>query len=87
MNAIQENNSEIKKMAKVSDRLLGIEEYYFSTKLRQIDEMNRAGKNVINLGSMGIRVIKETLSLEMQFPNGIKNGITWISILIQRFCL
>ncbi len=50
MNAIQENNSEIKKMEKVSDRLSGIEEYYFSTKLRQIDEMNKAGKNVINLG-------------------------------------
>jgi aspartate/methionine/tyrosine aminotransferase len=50
MNVIQENNSEIKKMAKVSDRLSGIEEYYFSTKLRQIDEMNKAGKNVINLG-------------------------------------
>ena len=50
MNAIQENNSEIKKMAKVSDRLSGIEEYYFSTKLRQIDEMNKAGKSVINLG-------------------------------------
>ncbi|MDE3182630.1 MAG: aminotransferase class I/II-fold pyridoxal phosphate-dependent enzyme [Bacteroidota bacterium] len=37
-------------MAKVSDRLSGIEEYYFSTKLRQIDEMNKAGKSVINLG-------------------------------------
>ena len=37
-------------MAQVSHRLSGIEEYYFSTKLRQIDEMNKAGKNVINLG-------------------------------------
>jgi LL-diaminopimelate aminotransferase len=34
----------------IADRLSGIEEYYFSTKLRQIDEMNKAGKNVINLG-------------------------------------
>ena len=33
-----------------SSRLMGIEEYYFSQKLRQIDEMNKAGKQVINLG-------------------------------------
>lgn len=31
-------------------RLNNIGEYYFSQKLRQIDEMNRAGKQVINLG-------------------------------------
>ncbi|MEJ7587524.1 MAG: aminotransferase class I/II-fold pyridoxal phosphate-dependent enzyme [Ferruginibacter sp.] len=31
-------------------RLEGIGEYYFSQKLREIDEMNRAGKQVINLG-------------------------------------
>jgi len=39
-----------KKQVVVADRLAGVEEYYFSTKLRQIDEMNKAGKNVINLG-------------------------------------
>lgn len=39
-----------KKIAQVADRLSGIEEYYFSTKLRQIDDMNKAGKKVINLG-------------------------------------
>jgi aspartate/methionine/tyrosine aminotransferase len=39
-----------KKIGEVSDRLSGIEEYYFSTKLRQIDEMNGQGKQVINLG-------------------------------------
>lgn len=39
-----------KKTGQVADRLFGIEEYYFSTKLRQIDEMNKAGKKVINLG-------------------------------------
>ena len=45
------NNKPIhKKIGEVSDRLSGIEEYYFSTKLRQIDEMNKAGKQVINLG-------------------------------------
>lgn len=42
--------NENKKIAQVADRLSGIEEYYFSTKLRQIDEMNKAGKKVINLG-------------------------------------
>ncbi len=31
-------------------RLEGIGEYFFSQKLREIDEMNKAGKNVINLG-------------------------------------
>lgn len=38
------------RLGKVADRLSGIEEYYFSTKLRQIDQMNKEGKNVINLG-------------------------------------
>src|SRR5687767_12010163 len=31
-------------------RLEGIGEYYFSQKLREIDDMNKAGKKVINLG-------------------------------------
>ncbi len=35
---------------KTSRRLEGIGEYYFSTKLREIDELNKQGKNVINLG-------------------------------------
>jgi len=39
-----------KKSYQVASRLSGIEEYYFSQKLRQIDEMNKAGKQVINLG-------------------------------------
>lgn len=34
----------------VSKRLEGIGEYYFSQKLREIDDMNKAGKQVINLG-------------------------------------
>ena len=34
----------------VAKRLEGIGEYYFSQKLREIDEMNKAGKKVINLG-------------------------------------
>jgi len=37
-------------MVKVSSRLDGIGEYYFSMKLREIEEMNKAGKQVINLG-------------------------------------
>ena len=49
MNTTSENKIE-NKIAKVADRLSGVKEYYFSTKLRQIDEMNKAGKNVINLG-------------------------------------
>ncbi len=35
---------------KTSKRLEGIGEYYFSQKLREIDELNKTGKNVINLG-------------------------------------
>ena len=38
------------KSFQVASRLSGIEEYYFSQKLRQIDVMNKAGKQVINLG-------------------------------------
>lgn len=34
----------------LASRLDGIGEYYFSQKLRQIDEMNKQGRNVINLG-------------------------------------
>ncbi len=34
----------------IAERLQGVGEYYFSKKLREIDELNRAGKNIINLG-------------------------------------
>lgn len=34
----------------IAKRLEGIGEYYFSQKLREIDELNRMGKNIINLG-------------------------------------
>jgi aspartate/methionine/tyrosine aminotransferase len=34
----------------LSNRLDGIGEYYFATKLREIDELNKAGKQIINLG-------------------------------------
>ncbi|MDR3712117.1 MAG: aminotransferase class I/II-fold pyridoxal phosphate-dependent enzyme [Puia sp.] len=35
---------------KTSKRLEGIGEYYFSQKLREIDELNKQGKKIINLG-------------------------------------
>ncbi len=35
---------------RVGVRLEGIGEYYFSQKLREIDELNKQGKNIINLG-------------------------------------
>lgn len=38
------------KQIRTSGRLEGIGEYYFSKKLREIDELNRLGKQVINLG-------------------------------------
>jgi LL-diaminopimelate aminotransferase len=34
----------------IANRLNGIGEYYFSTKLREIEELNREGKNIISLG-------------------------------------
>ncbi len=34
----------------VANRLQHTEEYYFSKKLREIDELNKAGKQIINLG-------------------------------------
>jgi aspartate/methionine/tyrosine aminotransferase len=37
-------------MMEIAKRLEDIGEYYFSQKLREIDEMNKAGKQVINLG-------------------------------------
>jgi aspartate/methionine/tyrosine aminotransferase len=37
-------------MIETSNRLKGIGEYYFSQKLREIDELNKQGKNILNLG-------------------------------------
>jgi len=37
-------------MTTTSKRLEGIGEYYFSQKLREIDELNKQGKNIISLG-------------------------------------
>ena len=37
-------------MIETSKRLKGIGEYYFSQKLREIDELNKQGKSIINLG-------------------------------------
>ena len=34
----------------IAKRLEGIGEYYFSQKLREIDDLNKQGKNIINLG-------------------------------------
>lgn len=42
-------NTNLKYM-KTAKRLEGIGEYYFSQKLREIDELNKKGKNIINLG-------------------------------------
>ena len=37
-------------MISTSQRIEGIREYYFSKKLREIDELNKQGKNIISLG-------------------------------------
>lgn len=38
------------KLISTSKRLEGVGEYYFSGKLREIEALNKAGKNIINLG-------------------------------------
>lgn len=43
------NGNSVEKIS-VAKRLDNIGEYYFSQKLREIDELNKAGKQVINLG-------------------------------------
>ena len=37
-------------MINTADRLHKISEYYFSKKLKEIDDLNKKGKQVINLG-------------------------------------
>ena len=68
------HNSPFGGIGRVAGRLNGIEEYYFSTKLRQIDEMNKAGKNVINLGIGSPDLpphpdVIKTLAAEAEKPN------------------
>ncbi|MFI5156500.1 MAG: pyridoxal phosphate-dependent aminotransferase [Chitinophagales bacterium] len=57
-----------------SKRLEGIGEYYFSLKLREIDGLNKEGKNIINLGIGSPDLpphpdVIETLQKESQKPN------------------
>lgn len=42
--------SPLRGVGGLSKRLEGIGEYYFSQKLREIETLNKAGKNIINLG-------------------------------------
>ena len=37
-------------MIDIAERLQGVGEYYFSKKLREIEELNKQGRNIINLG-------------------------------------
>ena len=57
-----------------SERLSGVSEYFFSRKLREIDEMRAAGKEVINLGIGGPDLpphpsVTESLCQEAAKPN------------------
>ena len=47
----------------VAERLTGIGEYYFSKKLREIDELNKAGKKVINFASKHKIITQRLVSL------------------------
>lgn len=58
----------------VASRLQQTEEYYFSKKLREIDELNKAGRNVINLGIGSPDLpphpdVIQTLSKQAAMPN------------------
>jgi aspartate/methionine/tyrosine aminotransferase len=44
------NRPKDRKMIQTASRLGDVKEYYFSTKLREIRQMNAAGKQVLNLG-------------------------------------
>jgi LL-diaminopimelate aminotransferase len=50
----KESNAEVpasvNEQSRVSKRLDGVGEYYFSRKLREIDGLNKEGKNIISLG-------------------------------------
>jgi LL-diaminopimelate aminotransferase len=50
IDALPGNESSSPLAMATSTRLEGIGEYYFSQKLREIDDMNKAGKKVISLG-------------------------------------
>ncbi len=47
---ILNTHTEINIMIETAKRLEEIREYYFSQKLREIDALNKVGKNIINLG-------------------------------------
>ncbi|WP_300600829.1 aminotransferase class I/II-fold pyridoxal phosphate-dependent enzyme [Niabella sp.] len=58
----------------IAKRLQGVGEYYFSKKLREIDELNKQGKNIINLGIGSPDLpphpeVVKTLQEEAQKPN------------------
>lgn len=63
----------MKKMKKFmpADRLNNVSEYYFSKKLKEVAEMNAAGKQVINLGigSPDLPPSKETVDVLCQSAN------------------
>lgn len=50
VSADAESLRQLAEVGEISKRLEGIGEYYFSQKLREIDELNKAGKSIINLG-------------------------------------
>lgn len=60
-------------MIKIADRLLSVEEYYFSKKLKEVDVLRASGKPIINLGigspdlqppSKVISALKESLDFD-----------------------
>lgn len=58
----------------VADRLQNVQEYYFSQKLREIEQLNQTGEKVINLGIGSPDLpphpdVIETLHTESRKPN------------------
>ncbi len=55
-------------------RLNGIDEYYFSKKLRQIEELNQAGRDVINLGIGSPDLPPHSSVIETLYAEALKPG-------------
>lgn len=60
---------------KPADRTATVEEYYFSRKLRQIDQMRQAGKDIINLGIGSPDLSPSESTIKRLSSEASKNGV------------
>ena len=81
-------------MIKFAERISGINEYYFSSKLREVKTLIDSGKEIINLGIgspdlmppiSAIENLKSGLSVKNAHKYQSYNGIDRIRLQISRF--